>query len=82
MEQKCVHSCRGLCSALEVAEHREAEAIRTYREYAAECDYPDVRDLMESLVRDRERALRLIRERREILLTRFRLLDNINDSFA
>ena len=82
MEQKCVHSCRGLCSALEVAEHREAEAIQSYGEYAAECDYPDVRDLMESLVRDRERALRLIRERREILLTKFRLLDNINDSFA
>lgn len=82
MEPKCVHSCKGLCSALEVAEHREQEAIKSYREYAAQCDYPDVRDVMELLVRDRERALRLIRERREVLMTKFRLLDNINDSFA
>ena len=46
MDPKCVHSCRGLCRALEVAERREAEALASYREYAALCDYPDVRTMV------------------------------------
>jgi rubrerythrin len=82
MDPKCVHSCRGLCRALEVAERREMEALASYREYAALCDYPDVREVLESLARDREKALATVREQREILTTKFRLLDNINDSFA
>jgi rubrerythrin len=82
MEPKCVHSCKGLCSALEVAEHREQEAIKSYREYAGQCDYPDVRAMLESLILDREKALRTLREGREMLKTKFRLLDSINDSFA
>jgi rubrerythrin len=82
MERKCVHSCRGLCSALEVAEHREEEAITQYRQYAAGCEYPDVKELLDALVADRERGLRLIREKRELLSVKFNVVDRINDSFA
>ncbi len=82
MEKKCVHSCKGLCSALEVAEHREREAIKEYREFAATCDYPDVRALLERLIGERERALRSLRATREMLNVRFNTLDNISDSFA
>lgn len=82
MERKCVHSCKGLCNALEVAEHREREAIKEYRRFALECDYPDIRDLLEVLIRDRERSLELLREKREMIMVRFNTLDNINDSFA
>ncbi len=28
MNTNCIHSCKGLCNALEVAEHRELQAIR------------------------------------------------------
>ena len=82
MNTTCVHSCKGLCSALEVAELREQEAIREYRKFAAGCDYPDVREILEELVRDRERALKFLREKREILTVKFNAIDRINDSFA
>jgi rubrerythrin len=82
MKATCVHSCKGLCNALEVAEHRELEAIKEYREYAAQCDYPDVRELMEELVRSREQAVRDLRQKREALEVRFAMIDRINDSFA
>ena len=82
MEKKCVHSCKGLCNALEVAEHREREAIKEYRGFAAECDYPDVRMLLEKLIGERERALQSLRATRDTLNVRFNTLDNISDGFA
>lgn len=82
MPPTCVHSCNGLCSALEVAERREQEAIREYRKYAAGCDYPDVRQILDELIRDREKALAGLREKREILTVKFNAIDRINDSFA
>jgi rubrerythrin len=82
MEKKCVHSCKGLCNALEVAEHREREAIREYTKFVADCDYPDVRELLEALIAQRERAVQLLVEKRNTLSVRFNTLDNINDSFA
>ncbi len=82
MKATCVHSCKGLCNALQVAEHRELEAINEYREYAAQCDYPDVKGLLEELIRSREQALRVLRQKREALEVRFAMIDRINDSFA
>jgi len=82
MNTTCVHSCKGLCTALEVAEHREQEAIREYRKFSGGCDYPDVRQILEELIRDRERALAVLREKREILTVKFNAIDRINDSFA
>jgi hypothetical protein len=82
MTVNCVHSCKGLCNALEVAEHREAETIKEYRAYAASCDYPEIREILESLIADREQSLRLLREKREILNTKFTMIDRINDSFS
>ncbi len=82
MKTPCVHSCRGLCNALTVAEHREEEAIREYREYAAGCDYPEVRDVLETLAREREKMLNLLREQRAVLEVKFATLDRINESFG
>lgn len=82
MDPKCTHACKGLCTALELAERREEEAVRMYRDYAAGCDYPDVREILESLIRERERAIAVLREKREILAVRFDTLEQINDSFA
>ncbi len=82
MKSTCVHSCKGLCNALQVAEHREEEAIKEYRDYAAQCDYPDVKELLEELIRSREQAVRVLRQKRETLEVRFAMIDRINDSFA
>jgi len=82
VEKTCVHSCRGLCNALEVAEHREREALREYGKFAESCDYPDVRLLLIQLIAQREKALDLLKETRDVLTTKFDTLDNINDSYA
>ncbi len=82
MKPDCVHSCKGLCNALEVAELRETQAIREYREYAAVCDYPEIREILETLARERERMLALLREKREMLVVKFATLDKINESFS
>lgn len=82
MERKCVHSCKNLCNALEVAEHREREAIREYKKFAADCDYPDVRELLDTLIAERERTVQLLVEKRNMLAIRFDTLDSINESFA
>ncbi len=81
METKCVHSCKGLCQALEVAEHREEQALQEYRQFVSTCDYPDVKAILEELVRERERALVMLREQRKVLTARFNMIDNINESF-
>jgi rubrerythrin len=82
MKTPCVHSCKGLCNALTVAEHREEEAIKEYREYAAGCDYPEVRDILETLVREREKMLTTLREQRAVLEVKFTMIDRINESFS
>jgi rubrerythrin len=82
MSGNCVHSCKGMCNALEAAERREEEAIALYRQFASGCEYPDVRELLETLAADRERAIRLLRAKRESLSVTFATVDRINDSFA
>ncbi len=82
MKESCVHSCKGLCNALTLAENREAEAIKEYRDYAAGCDYPEVREVLENLAREREKMLSFLREQREILDVKFTTIDRINESFT
>jgi rubrerythrin len=82
MTTPCVHSCKGLCNALEVAEHREVEAIKEYKRFAESCTYPDVRVLLEDLIKDREHSVRLLREKRAALQAKFDTLDQITDSFV
>lgn len=82
MDRTCVHSCNGLCSALEVAQLREEEAITAYREYAAQCDYPDVLEVLETLIREREKALAYLRQERARLLQKLSVTDDINKTFS
>jgi rubrerythrin len=78
----CVHSCKGLCNALETAEHREREAIKEYTLFLETCDYPDVREILNTLIRHRQEALKTLQEQRAVIAARFHTLDNITDSFA
>jgi rubrerythrin len=81
MKSICVHSCKGLCAALEMAEHLEQAAIGEYRRFADDCDYPEVRIVLNELVREREKALQLLVEKRQVLAAKFDALDRITDSF-
>ena len=82
MNTTCVHSCKGLCNALTVAEHREEEAIKEYKRFAQNCDYPDVRELLEDMIKNREHSLALLRAKRALIAVKFDTLDNISDSFS
>ena len=82
MEQQCIHSCKGLCAALSAAQHREEEALHLYREYATACDYPDVRELLNELIANREQAIEMLRRKREELNARFDAIDGINSQYA
>ncbi len=82
MKTNCVHSCRGLCNALETAEHREREAIKEYTRFLETCDYPDVRAILKDLIRHRQEALTALQGQRAVLAAKFHTLDGINDSFA
>ncbi len=82
MAPTCVHSCKGICSALEAAERREREALEQYRDYAARCDYPDVKEILEALIADREKGLRTLAEKREIMAVKLDVIDRISESFG
>jgi rubrerythrin len=82
MDQPCVHGCKGFCNALAAAEHREEETLQVFREYAAECDYPDIRALLNELVLAHERALERIHQKRSELDARFDATDGINGLYA
>jgi rubrerythrin len=82
MTTTCVHSCKGLCNALSLAEMREQQTINEYRDFAVQCDYPEVREILETLIRERERMLVFLREQRSILEVKFTTIDRINESFA
>lgn len=81
METRCVHSCKGLCTAIEVAERREREAIVEYGRFRSECDYPDVKQLLEELIRTREQSLVLLAETRAALDAKFDTADRVTASF-
>lgn len=82
MTLPCTHHCRRLCSALDVAEYREEEALKEYRGFQETCDYPEVRELLGVLIQERERALKLLREKKLTLDATFRILDDIAGSFG
>ncbi len=82
MDTTCVHSCKGLCNALTAAEHREEEALKEYQRLAQQCDYPDVKHLLERLIEEHIRTLASLHETRAALEARFAIMDQMNESFV
>ena len=81
MKATCIHSCVGLCQALTFAEHNERDAIDQYKQYLDVCDYPDVRELLRELMDAHGRILHTLGEKRGVLESKFKTLDEIRESF-
>ncbi len=81
MEVQCIHSCRGLCNALTVAEHRELSTIKEYQTYLDQCNYPDVQVILRELISQHQRMLGVLQGKRAELTEKFNILDDINQSF-
>ena len=80
-DAQCAHSCKGFCTALELATLREKEAILQYDSLRDECDYPDVKAILNELIIQRQKTIRLLEEAKVLMKSKFELLDQIQNGF-
>ena len=78
---QCAHSCKDLCSALEKAMEQEKKAILQYASFRDECNYPDVKVMLNELILLRQKSIRLLEETKLKLRTKFEVLDQIREGF-
>lgn len=78
---KCAHGCKEFCTAMEIATLREKEAILQYDALRDECDYPDVKAILNELILQREKSIRLLEEAKLLMKSKFEVLDQIQDGF-
>lgn len=81
MNVECDRTCRGRCTALEIAMKHEKEAILRYGAYRDECVYPDVKALLNELIIRHQKMIQILEEARLSLDTRFGVLDQIQDAY-
>ena len=77
----CEHTCKGQCQALDVALQREKEAILLYGQFRDECEYPDVKAMLNNLILRQQKTLHMIEDTMQTLHSRFEVLDQIQESF-
>ena len=85
MERKssvCVHSCKGFCNALEIATLKEKEAIIQYDSLRDECDYPDVKAILNELIIQRQKSIQRLEEVKILMKSKFDVLDQIQDEYT
>ena len=78
---KCAHGCKEFCTAMEIATLREKEAILQYDALRGECDYPDVKAILNELILQRQKSIRLLEEAKLLTKSKFEILDQIQDGF-
>ena len=80
-EVECAHTCKGLCTALEIATLREKESILQYGALRDECTYPDVKAMLNELIIRRRKSIQLLEETKALLRSKFEVLDQIREGF-
>ena len=78
---ECAHSCKGFCNALEIATLHEKEAILQYDSLRDECNYPDVKVILNELIIQRQKTIRLLDEAKVLLKSKFEILDQMQNGF-
>ena len=78
---QCAHTCKGLCQALELAAGQEKKAILQYAYFRDECTYPDVKLMLNELIIQRQKSIRLLEETKSQLQSKFDVLDQIREGF-
>jgi hypothetical protein len=77
----CTHTCKELCTALEVATLQEKEAILQYATFRDECTYPDVKIMLNELILLRQKSIQLLEETKSLLRSKFEVLDQVRQGF-
>lgn len=80
-QTQCAHTCKGLCTAMELALLREKEAILQYDALRDECAYPDVKVILTELILHRQKSIRMLEEAKALLNSRFAILDEVREGF-
>ena len=80
-EVHCSQTCKGLCTAVEIAILKEKEAILQYDVLRDECTYPDVKPILNELILHREKSIRLLVEAKVMLNSKFEVLDQIRGGY-
>lgn len=80
-DPQCQHTCKGFCTALEIATLREKETILQYDSLRDECSYPDVKVLLTELILQRQKSIRLLEDVKALLRSKFEVLEQIQSGF-
>jgi rubrerythrin len=78
---RCAQTCRGLCSALEIAAKMEKDSILEYGMLRDACTYPDVKVILNELILRRQRSIQLLEETKAMIKRRIEVLDQIQEGF-
>jgi rubrerythrin len=78
---KCAHACRNTCAMLSQALRDESDMVRFYEKLKAECDYPDVHDMLQELLEARSRSVLRINQKLNEMRARAEILDGVISSF-
>jgi len=78
---RCAQTCRGLCSALEMATKMEKDSILEYGLLRDACIYPDVKVILNELIIRRQKSIQLLEETKLMLKKKFEVLDQIQEGF-
>ena len=78
---RCSHGCKEFCTTLEIATLREKEAILQYDALRDECDYPDVKAMLNELIIQRQKSIRLLDEVKILMKSKFEVLDQIQEGY-
>ncbi len=78
---ECAHNCKEFCTALETAMQREKDAILQYGALRDQCDYPDVKILLNELILQRQRSIGLLVETKTLIRSKFEVLDQVREGF-
>jgi hypothetical protein len=60
---------------------QEKEAILKYAYFRDECTYPDVKLMLNELIIQRQKSIQLLESTRELLRSRFEVLDQVREGF-
>lgn len=81
LQSICSHTCKEYCTALEIATLREKEAILQYGSLRDECNYPDIKAMLNELIMERKKTIELLERTKENLRSRFAVLDQVREGF-
>jgi len=80
-ETQCAQSCRGLCAAIDATLQREKETILQFAALRDKCQYPEVNALLNELIIQSQKSIRIIEDAKAFLKAKFEVLEQIQDGF-